>query len=783
MMLQRMLAGAGGGSGAGGGAPVAFRGSMTCTPEQQALVDLPIVPGRCVIVDAVPGAGKTSTCLERDIRLGGCRRVMFMFTLNATDLAIRHSADRKFAITATGVRSATSWLAMLEHPRRLYTVAAVARQLVAGTTPPAPDEHTAHLRLDSFVDAVMPLVECLRLCPKTKGIPKPPPPPSSFRGGRHRPPPVTLADVFEDRKQCVNIYKGRIRRWTSQFDGTPATSFAAVVAWPCGWHALAVQWFYIKYGIEASAPTADMPPLFYKNILNWWKRYAKEVVAPLMAVWGFGAVESAVAPGGPAGLSSSSGPAVTGLAFLPALPGDTAEAATEFLENVVEEIATGRLGDACAEIRAAPRTYTMTVFDFAATVVASRGLQQNLFNVSETFFDFYTLKVSWFPEAVQWDLFRHVDEVIVDEAADISLHQREILHKFLAQGKQVVAMGDRHQQICQFSGTNNFVADPGCDPATTTTLRMQLSISFRLPAVVRNMAYLVGNQAPGSRIRLACECPEEAPGVEPRPGSVVITRAALQDVIGPLARRAAAGGAAALAAAAATAASTAAPPAHTAVIVRSNAAVAAAVEAVCKHTDDHCVLLTAQMFIDFLKALHPANKDEAEQRLEAWKGTNDPESADVHDTDNDDRWVKFYEHIKASKRADKWNSWVDNKITQRVFKDSEGPPGVPAIFVGNQYSVKGGEWETVVVGSDVVNWRVPAAAKSEADRNLEYVALTRSYATQLVLLDVGTRREDVHASYRSVVDAHLDHTGYAGGPGGPGGAGRPGGAGGPAGTP
>jgi hypothetical protein len=163
--------------------------------------------------------------------------------------------------------------------------------------------------------------------------------------------------------------------------------------------------------------------------------------------------------------------------------------------------------------------------------------------------------------------------------------------------------------------------------------------------------------------------------------------------------------------------------------------------------------------------------------LEAWKGTNDPESADVHDTDNDDRWVKFYEHIKASKRADKWNSWVDNKITQRVFKDSEGPPGVPAIFVGNQYSVKGGEWETVVVGSDVVNWRVPAAAKSEADRNLEYVALTRSYATQLVLLDVGTRREDVHASYRSVVDAHLDHTGYAGGPGGPGGAG------GPAGTP
>jgi hypothetical protein len=82
--------------------------------------------------------------------------------------------------------------------------------------------------------------------------------------------------------------------------------------------------------------------------------------------------------------------------------------------------------------------------------------------------------------------------------------------------------------------------------------------------------------------------------------------------------------------------------------------------------------------------------------------------------------------------------------------------------VGNQYSVKGGEWGTVVVGSDVVNWRLPAVAKSEADRNLEYVALTRSYGNQVVLLPVDTRREDIHPSYRAVVDAHLDHTGYAG---------------------
>jgi hypothetical protein len=751
-MLQRMLAAAAAPPPLEAGGP--FRGSMTCTPEQQALVDLPIVPGRCVIVDAVPGAGKTSTCLERDIRLGGCQRVMFMYTLNATELAIRHSADRKFAVTAAGGRSATSWLAMLERPRRLYTVAAVARQLVVHTAPAAPDLYTAQLNLDSFVDAVMPLVDRLRLCPKTKGIPKPPS--SRDARGRHwAPTPApTLADVFGDREQRTRIFMSRVRRWTTQFDDTPATSFAAVVAWPCGWRALAVQWFYSNYWLLASAPAADFPPSFYETLLKTWKRYAKDVVAPLMAAWGFGPGEAGTGAAAPAGL-----------VLLPALAGDTAEAATEFLQGVVEEIAVGVPGAACAEILAAPRTYTLTVFDFAATVVASRGLQRNLFNVAEKFFDFYTLKVSWFPGTAQWDLFRHVDEVIVDEAADISLHQRAILHRFLAQGKQVVAMGDRHQQICQFSGTNNFVADPGCDPATTTTLRMRLSISFRLPGVVRDTAFGVGNQTPGSRIRLACECPEEAPGVEPRPGSVVITRAALQDVIGPATDRAAAGGAAALAAAAATAASTAAPPAHTAVIVRSNAAVAAAVEAVCSNTYGHCVLVTGQMQCDLFKALSPAHRQEAEQKLKAWRG-DDPGDADVHDTDTDDRWVKFYQHIfYVCPNPEWWHAWVGNrtKLQQRVYKDSEGPPGVPAIFVGNQYSVKGGEWETVVVGSDVVNWRVPAAAKSEADRNLEYVALTRSYKTQLVLLDVGTRREDVHASYRAVVDAHLDHTGYAGG--------------------
>jgi hypothetical protein len=709
-MLQRMMT-----SAAAGPTPAGpLRSDMTCTPEQQALVELPIVPGRCVIVDAVPGAGKTSTCLERDIRLGGCHRVMFMYTLNATQLAIEHSADRKFAVTPAGVRSATSWLSMLDRPRRLYTVAAVALKLVKDTAPAAPDAHTTHTRLDSFVDAVVPLVDCLRLCNnKTKGIP-------SGAGPRGRPP--TLADVFGDRDHRTRIAMARVRRWTTQFDDTPATSFAAVVGWPCGWRALAAQWFASIYGIEASDPTAGCQPSFYAKILKAWQRYAKDVVAPLMAAWGLGAA-------------------------LPALPGDTPEAATEFMECVLAEIAAGVPGEACAEVVAAPRTYRMTVFDYAATVVASYVLLHNLYNVSspKPFYEFFTLKVSWFPDTVQWDHFAHVKEVIVDEAADISLHQRAILHRFLAQGKQVVAMGDRNQQICQFSGTNNFVADPGCDPDTTTTLRLRLSISFRLPAVVRDLAYEVGDKAPGSRIRLACECPGEAVGVPPRPGSVVVTRTPLDKVVSSLADKAESG-------------------VHAAVIVRSNAAVAAAVEAVCGNTYGLSVLVTGQVRCDLFKALDPVHAAEAEHKLKSWSEGGGFNAGDA-DGDADDRWVQFYYHIfRVSAQPDWWRAWMGNKTKrqQRVYKDSESPVGAPAIFVGNQYSVKGGEWGTVVVGSDVVNWRLPAVAKSEADRNLEYVALTRSYGNQVVLLPVDTRREDIHPSYRAVVDAHLDHTGYAG---------------------
>jgi hypothetical protein len=675
--------------------PAPARSAMKCTPEQQALVDLSIEPGRCVIVDAVPGAGKTSTCLERDMHLGGTRRVIFMYTLKATELAIENSAVGK------------SWAHTLKTPRRrLFTISAMAQTLVkSAAKAPILNDSECQIRLDALADIIVPLVHDLELCRSD----------SKKRG-------VTLVDEFGDRTSRNERIKNCIKRWVNQFDGSFSTTFGGTMARNYGWHAVAVQW--VAKCVPPQVPSPEHAASFEKDIMDAWHQYASDTVAPLMEAWGLQRY------------------------LPPECAMDTAEAASQFIAQVLSEIMIGRPGPAYKDVIAECKTpmAMATAFDFCDAVLASRVLIENLFNLDvklPCFFDFFTLKVSWFPQCAKWSNFDDVQEIIVDEAADISVHQRAMLHQFLARGKQVVALGDRRQQICQFSGTVNFVVDPG---NLDNVHRLRLSVSFRLPVRVRNFAFKAGSQMPDTLIHLPCDVFDDTGPKQRHPsGTVVVSRASLSDVL--------------LESIFHKSASSTTKPQTAAIIARKNTAVAEAIETVCSIASKAVVLLAGPMRADLHRALYPSDDDVAEMMKEKLLQENPDDNEDMS-TAGRDRWKRFYWflHFQSSGRVSSWRRWWH---TERICEHNDkNKDKTPAVFVGNQYAVKGGEWHTVVVTSDVVNWRVAADTKTTADQNLEYVALTRSFDTQIIVLDVGTKRSDVHASYLDLLQEHMDGTGF-----------------------